>query len=88
MRGGRYTYEEVKTCYSRSSLNCAVSLTNPSLLLWSLSNLLECSDISLPDLDLDLFVPELPLSLILGVGSLMGSKCNLSKGILANLLSL
>lgn len=88
LRGGIFTYGEVTTCGSRCSLDCIVSLTNPSLLLWSLSDLLECFDISLPDLDLDLFVPELPLRLILGVGSLTGSKHNLSKGILAILLPL
>jgi len=88
MRGGRFTCGVVKTCWSGRSLDWAVSLTDPSLLLWPLSDLLERSDDSLPDLDLDLLVPELPLRLILGVGSLIGSKHNLSKGMLANLLSL
>ena len=88
MRGGGYSCEEVKTCCSGSSLDWAVSLIDPSLLLWSLSDLLEFSGVSPPDLDLDLSVPELSLRLILGVGSLTGSKHNLSKGILVNLLSL
>lgn len=88
MRGGGYSCGEVKTCCCGSSFNSAVSLTEPSLLLWSLSDLLECYDVSLLELDLDLSVPELPLRLILGIGSLTGSKRNLSKGILANLLSL
>ena len=88
MRGGRFSCGEVKTCCCGSSFDWAVSLTDPSILSWSFSDLLECSNVSLLDLDLDLSVPELPLRLILGLGSLMGAKCNLSKGILANLLSL
>jgi len=88
MRGGRFTCGVVKTYCSRRSLDWAVSLTDPSLLLWSLSDLLEHFGDSLPDLDLDLSVLELLLRLTLGIGSLIGSKHNLSKGMLANLLSL
>ena len=88
MGGGRFTCGVIKTCCSRRSLDWAVSRTDPSLLLWLLSDLLELSGDSLPDLDLDLSVLELPLRLILGVGYLMGSKRNLSNGILDNLISL
>ena len=88
MTGGGSICGEVKACCYGSSFDWAVSFTDPSLLPWSLSDLLECSDVSFPDLDLDLSVPEHPLRLILRVGFLTGSKSSFSKGILANLLSL
>ena len=80
MRGGIFNCGEVEICCCESSLDWAVSFTDPSLL--------ECSEVSLPDFYLDLFVAELLRRLTLGVGSLMGSKRNLSRGIVVNLLSL
>lgn len=87
-RGGGSLCGEAITCWCRSSFDWAVSLTNPLLLSSSFQDLLECSDISFSDLDLDPLVLELPLRLTLGVGSLEGFRHSFSKGILANLLSL
>ena len=64
MRGGRFNCAKVETCCCERSFDWAVSLTDPSLL--------ECLEVSLPDFDLDLFVLELLLRLILGFGSLTG----------------
>ena len=88
MRGEGSSSGEIKACCYGSSFDLEVSLTDPSLLSWPLSDLLKCSNVSFPDLDLDLSVRELPLRLILEVGSLMGSKHSSSKAILINLLSL
>lgn len=89
MRGsGTFTCDVDKNCFFGCSLDWAVSLTKPSLLLWSLSDHLDHSGDSFLDLDLDLSVPELPLILMLGVGSLIGSKRNMSKGMFANIRSL
>ena len=49
MRGGIFNCGEVEICCCESFLDWAVSLTDPSLL--------ECSEVSLPDFDLYLFVP-------------------------------
>jgi len=88
MKGGGSICGEVKACCYGSSFDWAISFIDPSLLPYSLSDLLECSSVSFTHLDLDLFVPELPLRLILGVGSLTGFKHSFSTGILANFLSL
>lgn len=89
MRGaGTFTCGVDKTCCSGCSLDWAVSLIDPSLLLWSLSDRLDHFGDSFPDLDLELFFPELPFILMLGIGSLIGSKRNLSKGMFANICSL
>ncbi len=57
-----------------------------------LCSLLDClSDFSadsLSDFDLDFSSPELPLMLIRGVGSLIGSIYNLSNGTFSNICSL